>query len=349
MELQIGSKISELRKKKGFTQEQLAEQIGVSAPAVSKWETNLSFPDITILCPLARALDTDLDILLSFEKNLSKEQVNEYVGKLLTIKEQQGAQKAICELEELLLRYPGCIDLKFQAVSLYTVFEFDSNLTEEEKQSLKKQKRKFLTEVYESKHPEYFMEAVSALATLEIQEGELNQAEKYLEELPKKVPDATPLWVNYHDKKDEKEKAKDILRKRLLELMVQANTCLIQLLQMEGKDSSSFETIIHAYQKIDELLYGGVGEQDIVLAAIFGKRGEQEKAEDHLKAYLEGHAKEWPKHNRLLFSTALRSEGELAGPNAGVKKLMLQSILEDEILGKLCEKEEIKELLEKWQ
>lgn len=60
MNLRIGKKIIELRKTRGMTQEQLAAALGVTAPAVSKWETDSSYPDITLLCPLARALGTDV-------------------------------------------------------------------------------------------------------------------------------------------------------------------------------------------------------------------------------------------------------------------------------------------------
>jgi|GEM_PF-6583186 len=42
----LGSRIGEFRKKKGITQDQLAEYIGVSSQAVSKWENDLSCPDI---------------------------------------------------------------------------------------------------------------------------------------------------------------------------------------------------------------------------------------------------------------------------------------------------------------
>ena len=62
--MNIGGHIAALRKTRGLTQEQLAAQLGVSAPAVSKWETNSSCPDITLLCPLARALGTNVDTLL---------------------------------------------------------------------------------------------------------------------------------------------------------------------------------------------------------------------------------------------------------------------------------------------
>lgn len=69
-EFSIGTTILSLRKRKGITQEQLAGMIGVSAGAVSKWETGKSTPDIALLAPLARALDTSLNELLSFQEEL---------------------------------------------------------------------------------------------------------------------------------------------------------------------------------------------------------------------------------------------------------------------------------------
>lgn len=63
--------IKKRRLEKSLTQEQVAQQLGVSTPAVNKWEKGTSFPDITLLPPLARLLDTDLNTLLSFQENLS--------------------------------------------------------------------------------------------------------------------------------------------------------------------------------------------------------------------------------------------------------------------------------------
>ena len=68
METGLGAQIAALRRAKGLTQGQLAEAVGVSPPAVSKWETDKSCPDIALLCPLARALGTDVDTLLQFEE-----------------------------------------------------------------------------------------------------------------------------------------------------------------------------------------------------------------------------------------------------------------------------------------
>ena len=63
----IGGRIARLRKAKNMTQEALAEQMGVSGQAVSKWENDQSCPDISILSRLARVLGVTTDELLTGE------------------------------------------------------------------------------------------------------------------------------------------------------------------------------------------------------------------------------------------------------------------------------------------
>ena len=60
-----GATIKALREKKGITQAQLADRLGVSSKAVSKWETAKGFPDITLMEPLAKALSVSVMELLS--------------------------------------------------------------------------------------------------------------------------------------------------------------------------------------------------------------------------------------------------------------------------------------------
>lgn len=68
MEQTIGTRIAARRKEKGFTQEEVAQRLGVSAQAVSKWENDTSCPDISLLVPLAELLGTTVDALLSEKK-----------------------------------------------------------------------------------------------------------------------------------------------------------------------------------------------------------------------------------------------------------------------------------------
>lgn len=62
----IGESIRYHRKRLNLTQAQLAERIGVTAQAVSKWENDTGLPDISMAAPLARSLGTTTDELLRF-------------------------------------------------------------------------------------------------------------------------------------------------------------------------------------------------------------------------------------------------------------------------------------------
>lgn len=64
-ELSLGKRIQALRKQQGLTQEALAEKMSVSPQAVSKWENDLSCPDVMSLPRLAQQLDVSIDMLLT--------------------------------------------------------------------------------------------------------------------------------------------------------------------------------------------------------------------------------------------------------------------------------------------
>ena len=73
MDLQkIGSFLKELRKGKGFTQEQLAETLNVSRRTVSRWETGSNMPDLDLLIELADLYQVDLRELLDGERKNEK-------------------------------------------------------------------------------------------------------------------------------------------------------------------------------------------------------------------------------------------------------------------------------------
>lgn len=65
----IGNRISKYRKAKGMTQEELASKLGVSSQAVSKWENDISCPDISLLPQLCSLLDVTADELLTGKAN----------------------------------------------------------------------------------------------------------------------------------------------------------------------------------------------------------------------------------------------------------------------------------------
>ena len=77
MELQIGARINDLRRKRNLTQEEVAAHLGISFQAISKWERNDGYPDITILPALAAYFEISIDDLLGMNEIVSQKKYNE--------------------------------------------------------------------------------------------------------------------------------------------------------------------------------------------------------------------------------------------------------------------------------
>ena len=74
-DLQFANTIASLRKTNGLTQDEVANFVGVSKAAVSKWETGLSYPDILLLPKLATYFNLTIDELLGYKPQMTKENI----------------------------------------------------------------------------------------------------------------------------------------------------------------------------------------------------------------------------------------------------------------------------------
>ena len=74
-ELNIGPNLIKNRRRRGITQEALAEYMGVSNASVSKWETGATYPDITLLPQLATFFHISIDELIGYEPQMTKEDI----------------------------------------------------------------------------------------------------------------------------------------------------------------------------------------------------------------------------------------------------------------------------------
>lgn len=81
----FGSTIAALRKEKGMTQLELAQSMGVTDKAVSKWERNLSFPDVASLPRLAEQLGISVDELLEAKTSAQEEPARNKVRPLIEL------------------------------------------------------------------------------------------------------------------------------------------------------------------------------------------------------------------------------------------------------------------------
>mgnify|MGYP005792336385 CR=1 FL=1 len=108
----IGEMISVLRKEKGMTQNDLAEKMNVTDKAVSKWERNLSCPDINSISKLANILETTVEELLNAQIKKEKNKIDEIVNiALIGI----GLALGICTIVTSIL---GQVDVKNTIIML---------------------------------------------------------------------------------------------------------------------------------------------------------------------------------------------------------------------------------------
>ena len=81
MNIKIGAKIKSLRKRDGVTQEKLADALGVTAQAVSKWESEIGYPDLEYLTPIANFFNVTIDELFGHDLDEKQRKIDEYCAR----------------------------------------------------------------------------------------------------------------------------------------------------------------------------------------------------------------------------------------------------------------------------
>jgi len=97
MEIKLGEKIKTLRKQKNISQEVLAQVLGVTFQAVSKWESGAAMPDVAMIPAIAHFFEVSTDELFDFNLLEQEEKVMDIVGKAADIRWERPA-----EAEEIL-------------------------------------------------------------------------------------------------------------------------------------------------------------------------------------------------------------------------------------------------------
>lgn len=119
MKIELAENIRRFRKQRGITQEQLAEAMGVTVGAVSKWETGSSVPDIGLIIALAELFDTSVDSLLGYglEKGALQRSLDELKEAFIHKRFDQAAPLA----EKLLLKYPNNFEVVHKSALLFNM------------------------------------------------------------------------------------------------------------------------------------------------------------------------------------------------------------------------------------
>lgn len=122
--MKIGEVIRKYRKEKQMTQEEMANRLGVTTPAVNKWENGASLPDISMLAPIARLLGISVDTLLSFREDLTEDESGAILNELWALLNAGDFECAYEYAKHKVTEYPACYGLMLwmaQALDAYFV------------------------------------------------------------------------------------------------------------------------------------------------------------------------------------------------------------------------------------
>lgn len=292
MQLFIGKRIQQLRKQKQFTQEQIAKALGITTSAVSKWEMNKAYPDITLLSPLARMLGTTVDGLLNFQENLTEKEIENKLSISEKFFLEGKVENALTFCEKFLVEYPNDNQLKFQIATLYMTYmgaTFDEQLLEKQFQKMLS-----LFEVCSlSENEEMRSAALHTLATLYMMSGDFEKAEKAVDKLPVVEEDVRMLKANILYEKGELDEAIKLEQKCLFQEVNDISLNLYSLAKIAYHQNNTDKAlqILDILESVEPLLemdkVCGVNVNLYLLRAeIFCRAGNKEKAIAELEKYL---------------------------------------------------------------
>lgn len=227
--MKINEVIREKRKELFLTQEQIAERLGVSTPAVNKWEKGITYPDITLLPALARLLKIDLNTLMCFHENLTDMEIENFVNEVDIVVQEQGYKKGFQMAMDKIQEYPTCDNLLYSvvlylqgALLLYNVPE-----TEDYKDVFKE----IYGYLYENEVQEIRDTAMGMLITYALQDKEFSKAEEMIKTLPCSSLDREEQLAILYQKQKKYSEAEKIWEHRILNGVTEIQIALVNMIE----------------------------------------------------------------------------------------------------------------------
>lgn len=232
--MKLNEQIRENRRKVGLTQEQVANYLGVSTPAVNKWESGCTYPDITLLAPLARLLKTDLNTLFTFHESLSKEEIGRFCNEVGEETYSKGFQAGFSAATAKLQEYPNC-DLLRYSLALLLEGNLDlATLGPEDQARYEHHLMDWYEQSANGQDEETREAAVSILVSKYLASGRIEEAQKMIDLLPsKRTVDTQMLKINMSLKQGKYEEAATMAEMKIFSDIAAMQTYFIKLVDID--------------------------------------------------------------------------------------------------------------------
>lgn len=241
-DINIGPIIVANRKEKGITQDEIAQDMGVSKSSVSKWERGQSYPDITLLPQLAAYFNLSIDELMGYEPNLSKMEIRKLYSQLSKDFSEKPFEEVMTVCRQATRKYFSCFPLLLQ-MGILMVNHVDLVKNQEEVvRIIEEAKALFIrakenSQAVEVRKQALFMEAYCYLAL-----GKPEETRALLEETVVPLMSTETLLATAYEMTGELEKSKEILQVTLYQYMLTVVGVMTQILKVYVTDEEKYET-----------------------------------------------------------------------------------------------------------
>lgn len=210
--------IQERRKSLGLTQEQVAEYLGVTTPAVNKWEKGNTCPDIALLPPLARLLKIDLNTLFGFYEDITKQELILFCKEISEAVLTKGFDAGFALAQEKIREYPNSDTLLHNFALQLQGLLVTAGLEEEQTRAYRKKIDAWYERLIQSDEAVIRNGAYFMLASHAISDGQYDKAQEYLDQMPNRndTPDKRMLQATIYLEQKQAEEAARMLEQMLL-------------------------------------------------------------------------------------------------------------------------------------
>lgn len=360
-DINIGSRIANKRREKGITQEELAEFLCVSKPAVSKWESGQSYPDITLLPVLATYFNISVDELLGYEPQMTKEKIKELYVKLSKDFAEKPFNEIYEKCNEYRKKYFSCYKLQFH---IGLLFVNNVNLAEDKEKILNEAISIFHKVASESDDVSLAKQAICLQGYCYLIINKPVLAIDLLEEIEEIPVSSEVLLSRAYYVKGNHKKAVSIIQgfifKNILCTMDALNTLMGFYMDNKIKTKETYEKIvalgdIFGINEINPSLYFSLY---LSSAYIYAMQGENNSALDMLEKYVEILYKPGVFPLKMLkgndffdsledYFNSLDLGGELPRSEKLIKKSIKESVINNPVFNNLSSEDRYKRIIKK--
>lgn len=238
MDTRINETLARLRSKRGLTQEEVANHLGITKAAVSKWECGQSMPDISLLPAIADLYSTSIDDLFSRVQEPDKESINATYQTALT-RLGEDFNTGIGYVRQQVRNNWTCCDLlRMMSVALFAQIPklrgFNGGLLEDESLQCADEAERIIRRVIELSLPGAGVSAeLPSLVRILLWTGREREAEKLLDGYERKEPNLqAALLAQLHREAGRNEEALTVLQRALLISLLEAQSALAAMVPM---------------------------------------------------------------------------------------------------------------------